>query len=592
MSLTDTRTAMIEIGIDTRSMDTGVRDAKRKLLGMVDVKGLGRKIAIGGMVGNLASAGFGKLTDLLSDVGGEILSFERNMTRLQIAGGRTAGGMMSLRGAISQVSRETSVSREQLLEGTSAYVRMTGDLAGAEVALSTFGKVAIATGADMKDITMTAAALQKNLKIDPKDFKTAFDIMITQGKAGAIELDELSTLISGIAPTFASFAGGSGLKGMQQMTAALQVGRSAFGTSAETATGLRNFATSLKKNAKKFKGIRVVEKDAQGVEQLRDMRSLVIDIGNSKLAQSDGMLLKAFGGIEEFRFFKQLFGNLKDYDKLLQGMGDNATDKDSAAYLASDVGKLETAVNAAKLAIVDAFTPERITAFISALSKMAEVFAKIVGYVEYLANNRMTKQELADEKLTVRQETAATRKRKLMVEKYGHLFGPASAHPGRASPGDEMRTRALKEPGRGGVAAMMQRGIYKPDPKLQAGWNTAEMELWNLMSEEQRAEFRAASARENLVRERLGQGATAKDIAPLAAGLSFDQLLGMSGEIRQASDAKALATMQANEIAKQMAAAMKLELDRLKIVIANSPDATATFMENAPGNRTTVTQGR
>jgi TP901 family phage tail tape measure protein len=578
MGLTDSRTAMISLGLDSRGLDAGEREVKRKLLGMVDVRGLGKKIALGNIVGNAVTAGFGKLTDVVSSVAGETLDFERNLTRLQIAGQRTAGGMAAMRARIFEVSKATSVSRNELLAGAAAYVRATGDINGAEVALETFGKVAIASGASMEDIASTAAALQQNLKINPKDFKPAFDILITQGKEGAIELNELATLMAGIAPSFAAFKGGTGLEGMKQLGAALQTAKGSFGTAAETVTGLRNFVGSISKNARKFgkHGIRIVEKDKNGVDRLRDMRSIIMDIGNSKLAKSDGLLREVFGGQEEYRFFQAMFRDIGKYDDLMSKWGASigTVDRDSADYLASTAGKLETAMNAAKLAIVDAFTPERIQAFVNALGKVAEKFAQIVGFVDYIFNDRQTKDEIAQKPIVERGETIARRRRAILLEKYGHRLGGKSVHRGRLSPSDEMRKQIAENRG------------------MEA--NRAEIDLLRKLSPAEEAEITKQLHREGVLREALGGvgnwGSKGKQSQLLRGGgkdATAAAALALTPQILAASSRDELIKLQAAAIGK----AMRAEFERIRLITVASPDATAREVKNsgegrkAPGGR-------
>src|SRR5688572_33503108 len=121
MGISDDRTAMIALGLDTRPLDAGAREVKRKLLGMVDVRGLTRKIAVGNLISGAVTGGIGKLTDVFAGVAGEVLDFERGLTRLQLTGGRTAGGMHAMRREIDAVSKATSVNRTELLKGAAAY---------------------------------------------------------------------------------------------------------------------------------------------------------------------------------------------------------------------------------------------------------------------------------------------------------------------------------------------------------------------------------------------------------------------------------------------------------------------------------------
>lgn len=438
MALNDSRRAIISLGVDPKGLDEGVAASRRMLAKMERDRSraqfraakstlrveqdLQKKLAreaekarkkvereaekkqraarqtsvrrggavssfVGGAAGGVAGAITNRVMDMASDAAKEVMDVERALVRFQIAGGRSAAETARFRVELNRTSYASGIARSELMEGAAAYVRLTGDAQGAQQTLGLFGKVANASGASMDDIASTAAALRKNLNIDPSQFQGAFDILITQGKAGAIELNELATLMAGIAPSFAAFKGGTGVSGMAQLSAAMQVGRGAFGTSSEAATGLRNFITSISKRAKQFgkHGIRIVEKDKNGVERLRDIRSIIMDIGNSKLGRRKrGLLREVFGGTEEYRFFDEMFAKIKDFDALVKAGGGNAVEDDSALYRASDIGKIELAINSAKMALVEAFTPDRIREFASALGVAAKWFADIVGYAQYI----------------------------------------------------------------------------------------------------------------------------------------------------------------------------------------------------------------
>ena len=88
----------------------------------------------------------------------------------------------------------------------------------------------------MDDVATTGAALSQSLKIDPADFEKAFSILNSQGKAGAIELKDLAGEMASLAPQWQR-AGSSGVEGMTNMGAALQIVRRNFGSASEAAPG-------------------------------------------------------------------------------------------------------------------------------------------------------------------------------------------------------------------------------------------------------------------------------------------------------------------------------------------------------------------
>jgi hypothetical protein len=203
-----------------------------------------------------------------------------------------------------------------------------------------------------------------------------------QGKKGSIELKDLAQEMASVAPSFAQFAGGTGVEGMTEMGAALQFIRQGFGGSAEAATGFRALMVSLNRNADKFQkaGVQMFDKDpATGELRLRKFRDLVMEIGDSPLARDPTKLTKAFGSDEAKRAFDQLWANRDALAGLVEeSQNAKAVQQDLDRYMQSDAGKVKKAWEEAKNALAEAFTPERIQAFVAALVKAAEALGWVV----------------------------------------------------------------------------------------------------------------------------------------------------------------------------------------------------------------------
>jgi TP901 family phage tail tape measure protein len=338
-------------------------------------------IAGGVLGGGLAMAGIGGAASIVEDV----MDFERGLTRFGIATDMSDAKLAAFRGSLHEVSRASGLNREELMNGAAAYVALTGDAEGAAGGVALFAKVANATGASMADIAATAAAMKTNLRIDPKDFEAGFSALAVQGKAGAIELRDLATLLAGVAPQFAQFKGGEGAQGLAEMGAALQVIKQGFGSSAEAATGLRALMVSMNRNAGKFQqaGIKIYDRDPKtGAKRLRAFSEIVDAIANSKLAKDPSLLTKAFGSDEAKRAYDQLVLNAGMMDDLMAKASDkNAIDRDAARYQESAAGRLDKAWNGIKLQIAEAFTPERIAAFITALEHIVEMINQISNFL-------------------------------------------------------------------------------------------------------------------------------------------------------------------------------------------------------------------
>lgn len=404
MSTTGRRPARIDLTVGREGLERGLRDARRGLRSFAKdagklVGGGARKLGGGVLAGVGALAGVAGglgLESILTDV----VDFERAMTRLQIATDQTPEQMAAFRTSLNGVSRSSGIARDKLLAGASAYVALTGDAAGAAQSVALFAKVSNATGSSMEDIAATAASMKDNLGIDPKDFEAGFSALAVQGKAGAVELRELASQLAGIAPSFAQFDGGQGAEGLAVMGGALQVIRKGFGSSSEAATGMRALMVSINRSADKFQkaGVKIYDKDPKtGKKRLKDFRDIVDGIAGSKLAKDPTLLTKAFGSDEAKRAFDQLVLNRGLLDELIQKSSDkNAIDRDATTYQQSAAGRLDAAWNRIKLQVAEAFTPERISAFITALEHVLELVNKLaeglgwVGDKLSAAGNAMT----------------------------------------------------------------------------------------------------------------------------------------------------------------------------------------------------------
>lgn len=371
-----------KLGNDLRVAEDKLRKFSQRSRRMLsDSPRRGREKSGGAKLISAARVGVGALEkvgstlfETFSSGVGDALDFERGLTRFKIAGNLSGVAMYELRNQILNVARATGVSRNEILAGSAAYLALTGDVDGASQSSALFAKVSNATGASMTDIATTAASMRDNLKIDRKDFESGFSALIVQGKAGAIELKDLSQELAGIAPQFSAFNKGAGLSGLATMGAALQAGRKGFSSASEAATGFRSMMSAVQRNAEKFKGVKIFNKDPRsGVKTLRSFHEIVDGISKSKLAKDPTLLTAAFGSSEAKRFYDQLVlnkGMIADLEK--QSSDGGAVSVDALTYQQSAAGKLEQAMETLKISIASAFTPERIQQFAGALERIAK----------------------------------------------------------------------------------------------------------------------------------------------------------------------------------------------------------------------------
>lgn len=333
--------------------------------------------SVGHAIGGIAQRGL----DFVVDQAVAVRDFEKTLVRFQIASGGTTEQMNTMRTAIRKISSETAVADSEILAGAQTYVDLTGDVAGAKDAMAAFARISQASGSSVADVATATAALTDAMKLDPRDVEAAFSGMIVQGKQGAVGLRDFAGLLSGLAPRFAKF-GGSGLLGIGEMGAALQVIRKGFGDAAEAGTGFESLMGALTVNAKKFEkaGVKIFDKDPKtGVKTMRNFTDIIDAIGQSKLMRDPTALAKAFGRKEAMQAFDMLNKNRGLFGELTAAAEDHsAVQKDLATFMESSAGKLDQTWNNIKLAIAEAMTPERIKAFVDGISAAAEAIKPLV----------------------------------------------------------------------------------------------------------------------------------------------------------------------------------------------------------------------
>lgn len=389
--------ATIGIKADSKALDADLASAKKKLrgfAGVVDKINGGKKMGKvwGGAKGAVVNA-VGGATAMASsafvDAAVSVIDFERNLTRLQIAAGKSTADMDKIRASIYEVSRATGISTAAVLEGTQTYVDLTGDVDGATAAMSAFARISQASGASVSDVATATAALKESMQLDPKDIEAAFSGLIMQGKAGAVSLKDFAGELSRLAPQFAAF-GGSGLKGIADLGASLQVIRKGFGSADQAAVGMQNLMTSLTMNAKKFSaaGVKIFKVGKGGKKEFRGWLDIIDQIDHSKLANSPDLLAQAFGSSEASRAFNMLRANRGELEKIYEvGLDVNAVERDRATFMASNAGRIEIAMNNMKLAIAEAMTPERIEAFVNGLERAAKFAGGIADSIGSFMEN-------------------------------------------------------------------------------------------------------------------------------------------------------------------------------------------------------------
>jgi TP901 family phage tail tape measure protein len=389
--------ANIEITASSRRLATALSGASRTVKNWAasaarGVQGQFSKIkmgevgknALGHVGGELMSRGM----DAIVDTAQNVRDFERSLIRFQIASGGTAASTAKLREQIRGISRETGISTDEILAGAAQYVGLTGDTEGATQAMSAFARIAQASGSTVSDVAQATAALRTSMGLNASDIEGAFSGMITQGKAGAIELKDLAGELANLAPQFAAnFKGGKSVAGLREMGAAFQVFRTGAGSAAEASVQFQRLMDEVAKpeTARKLALLKINVFDKTG--KMREASEIFEDIAKNQKLLDPKILGTVFTESNARKGVRSLQQHIDMYRNLRAAAEDTgAVQRDLNTYLESDAGRLDTAMNNIKVTIAEAFTPERIKAFTEAVEALSNKMGTVVDSVTKIAN--------------------------------------------------------------------------------------------------------------------------------------------------------------------------------------------------------------
>jgi len=338
--MAEKREAIFRIGADSARLDGQLNTARSKLAKFGG--------AVKAELGGAFRGAFSQLKDVASiaTVGGfavaarSAIDFDKRLTRLRFASENAAAGLKMtatetavLRDKLYDLSVASGVSTDELLTGVEKFVEETGNIEQAKSAMESFARVQATTGANMEDISKTAAKLNMTMGIQGKEFGKVFSILVEQSHVGSVELRNMAGLIAPLAAQFKMF--GQGQEGVAEMGALFQVIARGFGSADEAATGFGQLMTQIVKKADKLKaiGVNVFRKDATGKEVARDMLDIIEDI-RKKTGGRESVLEHIFGRQEAVRALRPLLAsNREELESFIEaGMKSNVVSEQFGEY--------------------------------------------------------------------------------------------------------------------------------------------------------------------------------------------------------------------------------------------------------------------
>jgi len=357
-----------------------------------DRRSMARGAFIGGVAANLATRGI----DAIAGQARAVFDYEEQLTRFGIAARKSPTEMREIGNAARKTSSEIGISAGEVLAAGRAYI----DLAGAQnfsiEKMNILARAAQASGSATKDLAGMAYQLTVSMKVPDNQLENTIGGLINQAKDGAIEASQMATEFAAILPLFARF-GVKGREGTIQAGAMFQIMRDGSNSAAEAGTMLQRVLASIQTNAPKFEaaGIQVYEKerDKLGRKVLLPVELVYKNIMQSDLMKDNAKLKKAFGRTEGWRGILLLDEAMRKtgmsaeelltrYDALLEaGRANGVVADDMATITQSAFGRMDVAVEKMKNALAEAFTPERIDGFVTAIEKLSETIEPVVASV-------------------------------------------------------------------------------------------------------------------------------------------------------------------------------------------------------------------
>jgi TP901 family phage tail tape measure protein len=182
------------------------------------------------------------------------------------------------------------------------------------------GQAATATMSSISDLSAASVAAMQNMKVGPLEIARMLDAMASAGNAGAFEVRDMAKAFPALTASAQSL-GITGVKGITDMAAALQVARRGAGDASTAANNMANFLQKLAtpqtiKNFKKF-GVDVTKElqkaHKKGISPIEHFIGLVDE--KTKGGKAD-LLGQLFGDKQVLEFVRPMLADFKDYIRI------------------------------------------------------------------------------------------------------------------------------------------------------------------------------------------------------------------------------------------------------------------------------------
>lgn len=388
--------AEVQITAESRSLGAKLREARAQFtrFGGALKKEVFGKVLFDGpkasahMMGQLGAQAVGRGLGFFEEQARGVFEFNDALVNLQIAARKTPEETQEIGKAVRLVAAETGLASETVLQGAQSWV----DLAGAEKysidVMRVLARAARASNTEIGAMVTTMYGLENSMHIKPAEMEDTLSGLINQSKDGHIHFKQMADEMIGLLPKFARY-GVTGRQGAIELGAMFQIVRSGSKGAEETTTKLDGIFRGLLRNSKLFRkaGVEVFNIGKDGTKTLKPFSEIwaQIERKSGKLMKDPTKMIRTFGRGDGEAGMRLLIEMHDEYKKLVEaGQVNGTVAEDLATKTESAGGRIAIVMEVVKNKVADAFTVERVDAFVNALEGIPdklEGIAKAVGVV-------------------------------------------------------------------------------------------------------------------------------------------------------------------------------------------------------------------
>jgi TP901 family phage tail tape measure protein len=203
------------------------------------IANVGRQIGLIG--GTLAALSFASPIQ-------QAAAWDASMRDIAITAGKTGGDVEDMIKRIGKqyetLALETGQRSNELAKGAQLLIAAGMDDKLIDQLMPTIGRVATAANAAVEDAAKTAFALSETLKINPEEMELAMAKLVTAGKLGRFEFNNMAKEFPGLTAQMAKL-GVTGMEAVSFLGASLQTAMLGTDDPAQAANNLKNFLTKI-----------------------------------------------------------------------------------------------------------------------------------------------------------------------------------------------------------------------------------------------------------------------------------------------------------------------------------------------------------